>query len=119
MIGGPDIPGVGWAGGIERLMLLMDLPKKNMIKNHLIVIDVSLKNYGIKILSILHENKIPIYWDYKYNLKKSLAFSNDKKAEFVIIIGEDEYKNNKYTLKNLFDSSQETLSLEELIKKLS
>jgi len=119
MIGGPDIPGVGWAGGIERLMLLMDLPRKNMIKNHLIVIDESLKNYGIKVLSILHENQIPIYWGYKYNLKKSLAFANDKKAEFVIIIGEEEYKNNKYTLKNLFDSSQETLSLEELIKKLS
>ena len=119
MIGGPDIPGVGWAGGIERLMLLMDLPNKNMIKNHLIVIDESLKNYGIKVLSVLHENQIPIYWDYKYNLKKSLAFANDKKAEFVIIIGEEEYKNNKYTLKNLFDSSQETLSLEELIKKLS
>ena len=31
----------------------------------------------------------------------------------------EEYKNNKYTLKNLFDSSQETLSLDELIKKLS
>ncbi|SVA67510.1 uncharacterized protein METZ01_LOCUS120364, partial [marine metagenome] len=119
MIGGPDIPGVGWAGGIERLMLLMDLPRKNMIRNHLIVIDESLKNYGIKVLSILHENQIPIYWGYKYNLKKSLAFANDKKAEFVIIIGEEEYKNNKYTLKNLFDSSQETLSLEELIKKLS
>ena len=90
-----------------------------MIKNHLIVIDESLKNYGIKVLSVLHENQIPIYWDYKYNLKKSLAFANDKKAEFVIIIGEEEYKNNRYTLKNLFDSSQEILSLEELIKKLS
>ena len=102
MIGGPDIPGVGWAGGIERLMLLMDLPRKNMIRNHLIVIDESLKNYGIKVLSILHENKIPIYWGYKYNLKKSLAFANDKKAEFVIIIGEEEYKNNKINFSNCF-----------------
>jgi histidyl-tRNA synthetase len=119
MIGGPDIPGVGWAGGIDRLMLLMELPKKNKIRNHLIVINESLKNFGIKILNTLHENQIPIYWGYKYNLKKSLAFANDKKAEFVIIIGEDEYKNNKYTLKNLLDSSQETLSLEELINKLS
>lgn len=119
MIGGSDIPGVGWAGGIDRLMLLMELPKKNKIRNHLIVIDESLKNFGIKILNTLHENKIPIYWGYKYNLKKSLAFANDNQAEFVIIIGEDEYKKNKYTLKNLSDSSQETLSLEELIQKLN
>ena len=119
MIGGPDIPGVGLAGGIERLMLLMELPKENKIKNHLIVIDETLKNYGIRVLNILHENQIPVYWNYKYNLKKSLAFANDKKAKFVIIIGEEEYKNNKYTIKNLFDSSQETLSLEELIQKLN
>jgi len=95
------------------------LPGKSMIRNHLIVIDESLKNYGIKVLSILHENKIPVYWGYKYNLKKSLAFASDKKAEFVIIIGEEEYNNNRYTLKNLLDFSQEKLSLEELIKKLS
>ena len=52
----------------------------------------AIDNYGIEVLSILHENQIPIYWGYKYNLKKSLAFANDKKAEFVIIIGEEEYK---------------------------
>jgi len=119
LIGGPDIPGVGWAGGIERIMLLMESPKKNNIKNHLIVIDETLKDYGIKVLNILHEKQIPVYWDYRYNLKKSLAFASDKKAEFAIIIGEEERKDNKCTLKNLFDSSQQTLSLEELIEKLN
>ena len=56
---------------------------------------------------------------YRYNLKKSLAFANNKKAEFVIIIGEKEYKYNKCILKNLSDSSQQTLSLDELIQKLN
>ena len=51
IIGGPDIPGVGWAGGIERLMLLMDLPKINNIKNHLIVINESLKSYGMNVFN--------------------------------------------------------------------
>ena len=33
IIGGPDIPGVGWAGGIERLMLLMESTKRRIILN--------------------------------------------------------------------------------------
>ena len=97
----------------------MELPKENHIKNHLIVIDESIKKYGVLALKKLHENHIPVFWDYRFNLKKSLAFANDKKAEFVIIIGEEEYKNNNYTLKNLSDKSQQTLSLEELIQQLN
>ena len=119
IIGGPDIPGVGWAGGIERLMLLMDLPKINNIKNHLIVINESLKSYGMNVFNKLQENNIPVYWDYRYNLKKSLSLANEKNAKFVIIIGEEEYKNHKYTLKNLIESSQEILTLEELINQLN
>ena len=119
IIGGPDIPGVGWAGGIDRLILLMDLPKENESNNHLIIIDESLKSYGMEAMNILLDNHIPIYWSYKYNLKKSLSFASDKKAKFAIIIGEEEYKNNKYTLKNLSDSSQQTLSIEKLVQQLS
>tara|TARA_Y100000590_G_scaffold423904_1_gene530217 strand:- start:592 stop:1827 length:1236 start_codon:yes stop_codon:yes gene_type:complete len=118
VIGGPDIPGVGFAGGLERLMLLMDSPKIKNIQNHLIVIDKNLKNYGVNIYNKLHENNIPIYWDYKFNLKKSLSIANEKKASFAIIIGEDEYNKKKYTLKNLTKSFQEMLTIDELITKL-
>ena len=96
----------------------MNLPKENNIKNHLIIVDESLKSYGIATIKALHENHIPVYCHYKYNLKKSLAFANNNKVKFVIIIGE-EYINKKYTLKNLFDSSQQLLSLEELVQQLN
>ena len=55
----------------------------------------------------------------KYKLKKSLAFASNNKVKFVIIIGEEEYINKKYTLKNLFESSQQLLSLEELVQQLN
>ena len=119
IIGGPDIPGVGFAGGLERLMLLMDPIKIDNTNNHLIVIDEKLKNYGLNVFNKLHENNIPVYWDYKFNLKKSLSLANEKKARFAIIIGDDEVKNQKYTLKDLTNFSQETYSLEELIKKIN
>ena len=118
LIGGPNIPGIGWAGGIERIMLLKKSVDKKNIENHLIVTKEIFKDLGFKTLKLFYENKIPLYWDYKYNLKKSLSFANEKKAKFVIIIGDEEYNKNVYTLKNLTNSNQHKLSIEELIKTL-
>ena len=77
VLGGPDIPGVGWAGGVERMIMLM---QDNIIeerkKSHLILIDENFKSYGLKILHLLRHNNIPVYFNFKYNLKKSLSFAN-------------------------------------------
>ena len=44
--------------------------------------------------------------------------ANQEKIKFAIIIGATEEKNNNYTLKNLLDSTQQTLSFEELLKAI-
>ena len=36
----------------------------------------------------LIKNNFGVYWNYKYNLKKSLSLASDKKAQYIIIIGE-------------------------------
>ena len=118
-LGGPDIPGVGWAGGVERIMMLMQNPIEKEKKVHLILISESFKIYGLKILNLLRKNNIPVYFNFKYNLKKSLSFANNSNTEYVIIIGEDEDKNNTCTIKNLFNNSQETISFEQIIKTLN
>ena len=40
------------------------------------------------------------------------------KIKYAIIIGESEVKNNYYTVKNLFDATQKTVSYEELLNIL-
>ena len=118
-IGGPDIPGVGWAGGIERITLLKESKKNENLNCHLILIDEKVKNYGIETLKKLTEKGLSVYFDYKYNLKKSLAYANKKEAKFAIIIGEDELKGKSYTLKDLNNSNQQKFNFNELILKLS
>ena len=118
-IGGPDIPGVGWAGGIERITLLKESKKNENLNCHLILIDEKVKNYGIETLKRLNDIGLPVYFDYKYNLKKSLAYANKKEAKFAIIIGEDELKAKSYTLKDLTTSNQQKFNFNELILKLS
>ena len=59
-IGGPDIPGVGWASGVERLMMILDKINPNPPIAQLITIDENSKEYGLKLLIDLRKLKIKI-----------------------------------------------------------
>ena len=110
-LGGKDIPGIGWAGGIERIMLLIN--DVNVITEdiHLCIKDPSLKKHALKIYDYLTKNNFSVYWNYKYNLKKSLSIASEKKVRYVIIVGEEEEKYNNYILKNLSNGEQKVLNL--------
>jgi len=115
-LGGQNIPGVGWAGGVERIMMLMQDISNNTEAIHFSILDQKFKLHALEAYKLLTENSIPVYWNFKYNLKKSLSKSNDHKASYIIIVGENEFNQKKYTLKDLNDGSQKTLYLTELIK---
>ena len=118
ILGGPDIPGVGWAGGVERMIMLMKNVDKNGKKVHLILCHQNYRSYGLQLLNQLRKNNIAVYFDYKYDLKKSLSKANKLNSEFAIIIGEEEVKKNQYIIKYLYKNIQEVMSLEQIIKKL-
>ena len=113
-LGGKDIPGIGWAGGIERIMLLMN--DVNVITEdiHLCIKDSSLKKHALKIYDYLTRNNFSVYWNYKYNLKKSLSLASEKKVKYVIIVGKEEEKNNNYILKNLSNGEQKAINLNDI-----
>jgi len=117
-LGGPDIPGVGWAGGVERIMMLIDEDIKVLQKTHLIIIKEDFRTYGLDLLNKLRKNNIPVFFDYKYNLKKSLSFASSVNARYAIIIGEEEVHNNSYTIKDLKKNSQKTILFDPLISLL-
>ena len=118
LLGGPDIPGVGWAGGIERLIMLMDNIKSLQNTIHLIIINESFREYGLKVANQLRQENINIHFDYKYNLKKSLSHANQLGVRYAIIIGEEEAQNNLCTLKDLNKNVQEKKTIEKIIKDL-
>ena len=118
ILGGPDISGIGWAGGVERIIMLMEDLIKNEKKVHFVIMDESYKNYGLKVINELRKNNINVHFDYKYNLKKSLSLANQLNHEYALIIGENELKNNQCTIKNLYKNFQKTVSIEQLIQML-
>jgi histidyl-tRNA synthetase len=115
-IGGPNISGVGWAGGIERIMMLMEDVILKERKVYLVLMSETFKSYGLKIANELRGSNVKVTLDYKYNIKKSLSMANQLNFKYAIIIGENEYINNLCTLKNLEKISQETNSIKNIIK---
>ena len=118
VLGGPDIPGVGWAGGVERIIMLMKDINKSEKKVHLIILHPNFRSYGMQLLRQLRKNNIPVHFDYKYDLKKSLSKANKLNSEFAVIIGEEEVKNNQYIIKYLHKNIQEVVSSIQIIKIL-
>ena len=118
-LGGPDIPGMGWAAGIERISMLMNNIKDNSKILHIAINDEKFKNHLLKLIKTLKENNIKFYWNYKYNLKKSLQKANREKITNIIIIGENEYNNDFYTLKKLDKGNQFEIKLNDLNKYLN
>jgi len=118
ILGGPDIPGVGWAGGVERIMMLIEEDIKVQQKTHLIVMKEDFRSYGLNILNKLRKNNVPIFFDYKYNLKKSLSYASNVNARYAIIIGEEEVKKHSYTIKDLKKNTQKTILFDSLISFL-
>ena len=61
------------------------------------------------------EIKTELYPDAK-KIKKQLDYANKREIEYVVMVGENELKNNKYTLKNMNSGKQATYSLSEMLE---
>ena len=82
---------------------------------HLAILDPDYRSHAIKVYDLLIANNYSVYWNYKYNLKKSLSIANEKKANYIIIVGENEYKKNNFSIKNLFNGDQEIRDMSNIL----
>ncbi|MFA6129735.1 MAG: histidine--tRNA ligase [Candidatus Omnitrophota bacterium] len=120
-LGGPDIGGIGFAFGIERLLLASKITGKKPLNRmvYLITLGKTAKNAGIKILNQLRLSGIPSDMDYlNRSLKAAMRAANDAGARYVLILGEDELKKNVISLKDMSNSTQREINIEELTKEL-
>ena len=102
-----DIPGTGISFGVDRLLFaLMQLDQFQLDEQKPVLVCVMdqkyLKNY-YEILDLLRQNNInsEIFLDTKKNLGKQLTFANKRQLPVAVICGENEFKDNTVTIKNL------------------
>ena len=104
---GMDVPGTGISFGVDRLLFaLMQLDQIKVESQKPILVCVMdkkfLKNY-YELVNQLRDNNInaEIFLDIKKNLGKQLTFANKRGLSVAIICGENEFKDNTVTIKNL------------------
>ena len=116
MLGGPDVPGVGWAAGIERLSLL--IPTHFTSNPDVVLIGVS-EEFNFLLLPLMQQlikEAFRVEVLYAGNISKKLKRANKIKASFAIILGEEEVKMKVLKLKNLVTGSEEHMSIDMAVK---
>ena len=125
---GVDIPGTGISIGVDRLLFaMMQLDQVEIDEQKPVIVCVMdekyLKNY-YEILDNLRKNNInsEIFLDSKKNLGKQLTYANKRGCPVAVICGENEFKENKVTLKNLLgikgENNQKSFPKENLINEI-
>jgi len=121
-LGGPDTPSVGWAIGIERLLILTE--KYLNIKIQKPTIYLINQNYETQkqmweIIKILEKHKIKFELDIsEQSFQKQIKKAYKSKASIALIIGENELATKSITLKHLKNDIQTTVPIEIFIQEL-
>ena len=119
-LGGPSLSGIGFAIGMERLLILAKAEDALADIEEYIdcyVIDMTKSsNYALEVAQCLRDNFYTTELNYYDRSMKSQFKSSDrKKALYVVIIGEDELNNKTVTIKNTLTKEQNTISFNDLI----
>lgn len=119
-LGDKDIPAVGFAAGVERIMMLLpDYPKNNP-DVYVAWLGESTIEKAMNITEELRQADFKTYVDYSSKGMKSHMKKADKLGvKYCIILGEDELSKNIVVLKNFETREQKEVKFEELLKELS
>ncbi len=111
-MGGPNVPGIGWGAGIERLSMLIEPPQAAAQPVIIIPMGGESEAPALDILNTLRAANIAAEIGYSGNAKKRLERANKSGAAYAVLVGAE------IKLKNLTDGSQDDVAPATLIERL-
>jgi histidyl-tRNA synthetase len=123
-VGGKPTPGIGFATGIERIILNLkneniSVPGVPPLQAYVAYMGETAAAAAFKLTADLRQAGISaISATGSKSLKAQLRQANTQGAVYAVIIGEDEVKAGTAALRHMADAVQETVPVEELVKKL-
>lgn len=122
LLGGPSTPGIGFAMGIERIIILLKelecyVPDKEL---DVFVMNLDNTNYAFQIINDLRLSEFSVETDYTgKNMKGMWKLVDKLNPKFVLIIGEDERKNDYITVKDNITKEETKVKTSDLIDYLN
>ncbi|MGB0843989.1 MAG: histidine--tRNA ligase [Alphaproteobacteria bacterium] len=113
-LGATETPGVGWASGVERLMLLMECEPEKSTPIVIVPMGDAAERQAAIISEKLRRAGLHIDQGYKGNMGKRLKRADKLGANLALILGQDELDAGQVVVKNLKEGSQQTVALDQL-----
>ena len=120
-IGGIDVPGIGFAVGMERLISLLPEGKGFVKTPHLFIaaLGKETQEQAYRLLTQLHLAGIRAELDYEgKSLKSQMRRAGKLKTRYALILGDDELKRGQAALRDMEGKSQEDIPLNSLLTVL-
>ena len=118
-LGDKDIPAVGFAAGVERIMMLLDDYPKNTPDVYIAWLGDATIETAMNIAENLRKNDLKVHIDFSSKGMKSHMKKADKLAvKYCVILGEDELNKGVVLLKNFETREQEEIKIEEILEKV-
>jgi histidyl-tRNA synthetase len=120
-LGGKPTPAIGFACGIERLMIVLNkskyqYPKKERLKLYLVSIGEKARRFVIKTAIELRKKNFKCGTDLlDRSVKSQMKEANRLNAEYVIVIGSEELESNEAKLKRMSDG----IEIDVIVNKIN
>lgn len=122
--GGASTPAVGFATGLERVLLALETQKLLPVQNSacdvfIIALGKKAEQAAIKILQQLRSNNLSALMDYAgRSMKSQMKQANKNGAKYAVIIGDNELATANAIVRNMKDSEQMAVPFAALIDKI-
>src|SRR6056297_1364350 len=124
-IGGQPTPAVGFAAGIERLLIACEelgisLGDEKSVDVYIVTLGDTARKWGLSKLPELRKHNISATMDYMgRSMKAQMKDANRENARFTLIVGENELNEGSFTLRNMKESDESSLTFKAILEKLS
>jgi histidyl-tRNA synthetase len=119
MMGGPEMPGIGWAAGIERLAMLISEPPAAQRPIALVPVGETGEQAALQLSEELRGAGLAVDLGYSGNLGRRMRRANKIGARAAVLIGDDELARGVVALRDLDSGEQTEVPIGELCARLA
>jgi histidyl-tRNA synthetase len=119
LMGGPAMPGVGWAAGIERLAMLIDEPPAPSRPIALVPIGEAAETRMLVLAEHLRDAGLVVELGYSGNLQRRMRRADRIGARAAVLLGDDELARGIATVRDLDTGEQSEVALDAMAARLA